>query len=115
MVTFKRLLDIGVQTLLVPYIQTAEEARNAVLFTRYRPQGVRGYVGAPRASNYDRVKGYAQPSAEKIGVLLQVETVEGPKNIEESAKVEALQPNIDTKDPAAIYQGGAFVKATPHG
>ena len=115
MVTFNRLLDIGVQTLLVPYIQTAEEARNAVLFTRDRPQGVRGYVGASRDSNNDHVKGYAQPSAEKIGVLLQVETVEGLKNIKESAKVEALQPNIDNKDPVAIYQGGAFMKATLNG
>ncbi len=90
MVTFKRLLDIGVQTLLVPYIQTAEEARNAVSYTRYPPQGVRGYAGAPRASNYGRVKGYAQRSAEEICVLLQVETVEGLKNIEEIANVEGV-------------------------
>ncbi|MFM7003674.1 MAG: HpcH/HpaI aldolase family protein, partial [Limnohabitans sp.] len=40
MVTFKRLLDIGVQNLLVPYIQTAQEARDAVSFTRYPPHGV---------------------------------------------------------------------------
>ena len=66
MVTFKRLLDIGVQSLLVPYIQTAEEARNAVSYTRYPPHGVRGYAGAPRASHYGRVKGYAQRSAEEI-------------------------------------------------
>ncbi len=90
MVTFKRLLDIGVQTLLVPYIQTAEEARNAVSYTRYPPQGVRGYAGAPRASNYGRVKGYAQRSAEEICVLLQVETIEGLKNIEEIANVEGV-------------------------
>ena len=90
MVTFKRLLDIGVQTLLVPYIQTAEEARNAVSYTRYPPQGVRGYAGAPRASNYGRVKGYAHRSAEEICVLLQVETIEGLKNIEEIANVEGV-------------------------
>jgi 4-hydroxy-2-oxoheptanedioate aldolase len=90
MVTFKRLLDIGVQTLLVPYIQTAEEARNAVSYTRYPPQGVRGYAGAPRASHYGRVKGYAQRSAEEICVLLQVETIEGLKNIEEIANVEGV-------------------------
>ena len=90
MVTFKRLLDIGVQTLLVPYIQTAEEARNAVSYTRYPPQGVRGYAGAPRASNYGRVQGYAHRSAEEICVLLQVETIEGLKNIEEIANVEGV-------------------------
>jgi 4-hydroxy-2-oxoheptanedioate aldolase len=90
MVTFKRLLDIGVQTLLVPYIQSAEEARNAVSYTRYPPHGVRGYAGAPRASHYGRVKGYAQRSTEEICVLLQVETIEGLKNIEEIADVEGV-------------------------
>ncbi|TRZ68578.1 MAG: 2-dehydro-3-deoxyglucarate aldolase [Comamonadaceae bacterium] len=90
MVTFKRLLDIGVQTLLVPYIQTAEEARNAVSYTRYPPQGVRGYAGAPRASNFGRVKDYANCSAEEICVLLQVETIEGLKNLEEISNVEGV-------------------------
>jgi 4-hydroxy-2-oxoheptanedioate aldolase len=75
---------------LVPYIQTAEEARNAVSYTRYPPQGVRGYAGAPRASNYGRVQGYAHRSAEEICVLLQVETIEGLKNIEEIANVEGV-------------------------
>jgi len=90
MVTFKRLLDIGVQTLLVPYIQTAEEARAAVSYTRYPPEGVRGYAGAPRASHYGRVKGYAQRSAEEICVLLQVETLEGLKNLEAIAQVDGV-------------------------
>jgi 4-hydroxy-2-oxoheptanedioate aldolase len=90
MVTFKRLLDIGVQTLLVPYIQTAEEAQQAVSYTRYPPHGVRGYAGAPRASHYGRVPGYAQRSAEEICVLLQVETLEGLKNIEAIANVQGV-------------------------
>ena len=90
MVTFKRLLDIGVQNLLVPYIQTAQEARDAVSFTRYPPHGVRGYAGAPRASHYGRVKGYAQHSSEEICVLLQVETVQGLQNIEAIANVDGV-------------------------
>jgi len=90
MVTFKRLLDIGVQTLLVPYIQTEEEARQAVSYTRYPPHGVRGYAGAPRASHYGRVKGYAQHSSEEICLLLQVETVQGLHNIEAIANVDGV-------------------------
>lgn len=90
MVTFKRLLDIGVQTLLVPYVQTEEEARNAVSYTRYPPQGVRGYAGAPRASGYGRVKGYAHHCAEEICVLVQVETLEGLKNLEAIAQVDGV-------------------------
>jgi 4-hydroxy-2-oxoheptanedioate aldolase len=90
MVTFKRLLDIGVQNLLVPYIQTAEEARNAVSYTRYPPHGVRGYAGAPRASNYGRVKDYAHLNANELCLLLQVETVQGLDNLEAIANVEGV-------------------------
>src|SRR5438045_1682206 len=48
-VIFKRLLDIGVQSLLVPMVQTAEEAQRAVAATRYPPQGIRGVAVAIRA------------------------------------------------------------------
>lgn len=90
MVLFKRLLDIGVQNLLVPYIQTEEEARHAVAYTRYPPHGVRGYAGAPRASHYGRVKDYAKRCADEIGVLLQVETVQGLQNLEAIARVDGV-------------------------
>jgi 4-hydroxy-2-oxoheptanedioate aldolase len=90
MVTFKRLLDIGVQNLLVPYIQTEEEARNAVAYTRYPPHGVRGYAGAPRASNYGRVKDYAHLNANELCLLLQVETLQGLENLEAIANVEGV-------------------------
>jgi 4-hydroxy-2-oxoheptanedioate aldolase len=89
-VTFKRLLDIGVQSFLVPYVQTAEEARNAVAATRYPPHGVRGYAGAPRASGYGRIKDYAHRCAEEMCVLVQIETVEGLKNLEAIAAVEGV-------------------------
>ena len=91
MVTFKRLLDIGVQTLLVPYIQTAEEARDAVAFTRYPPHGVRGFAGAPRASGYGRIPDYAKRCADELCVLLQVETVQGLENLEAIANT----PGVD--------------------
>ena len=90
MVTFKRLLDIGVKNLLVPYIQTAEEARSAVSYTRYPPHGVRGYAGAPRASNYGRVKDYAHLNANELCLLLQVETLQGLENLEAIAKVDGV-------------------------
>src|SRR5574340_592108 len=52
MVWIKRALDIGAQTLLVPYVSTAAEARNAVAYTRYPPKGVRGVAGTTRASRF---------------------------------------------------------------
>ena len=89
-VMFKRLLDIGVQTLLVPYVQTETEARLAVAATRYPPHGVRGYAGAPRASGYGRIKDYAHRCAEEMCLLVQIETVEGLKNLEAIAGVEGV-------------------------
>ena len=46
MVTIKRMLDAGAQSLLIPYVCTAEEAKAAVSYTRYPPAGVRGVAGA---------------------------------------------------------------------
>lgn len=90
MVMFKRLLDIGAQTLIVPYIQNSEEARQAVAYTRYPPDGVRGYAGAPRASGYGRIKDYARRSADEICLLLQIETREGLAHLEEIASVNGV-------------------------
>lgn len=90
MVTMKRLLDIGVQTVLIPYVQTAEEARDAVAFTRYPPYGVRGYAGAPRAAGYGRIKDYGKRCSEEICVLVQVETVQGLHNLEAIANVDGI-------------------------
>ena len=56
MVTIKRVLDVGAQSLLVPYVSTAEEARAAVSFTRYPPQGMRGVAGTTRATRFGRIK-----------------------------------------------------------
>ena len=48
-VIIKQLLDVGAQTLLIPMIQNAEQARDAVRATRYPPHGVRGVGSAWRA------------------------------------------------------------------
>src|SRR3954464_11531633 len=50
MVTIKRVLDVGVQSLLVPYVSTPQEAASAVAYTRYPPKGVRGVAGTTRAT-----------------------------------------------------------------
>jgi len=48
MVLIKRYLDIGAQTLLLPFVQTPEEAKRAVEWTRYPPGGARGITGSGR-------------------------------------------------------------------
>jgi 4-hydroxy-2-oxoheptanedioate aldolase len=90
MVLIKRYLDIGAQTLLLPFVQTADEARRAVEFTRYPPKGVRGITGSGRASRYGRVKDYLKNAGSEICVLVQVETREALARIEEIASVEGV-------------------------
>src|SRR5215813_15650527 len=58
MVLMKRLLDIGVQNFLIPYVQTVEEERAAVAATRYPPDGIRGVAVTHRANRYGRIKNY---------------------------------------------------------
>src|SRR5215213_4631217 len=82
MVNMKRVLDIGAQSLLIPYVQTAQEARSAVAATRYPPAGVRGVAGTTRATRFGRVKEYAKRAHEEICVLVQVETKPALEQIE---------------------------------
>ena len=89
-VTIKRLLDIGAQSLLVPYVQNAEEARKAVLATRYPPEGQRGVSGMSRATGFGRVPGYHRRAHEELCVLVQVETREALASIEAIAQVEGV-------------------------
>ena len=90
MVTVKRVLDVGAQTLLIPYVQNVEEARNAVAHTRYPPTGVRGVAGTTRATRFGRVKDYAKRAHEEICVLVQVETQSALQNIEAICGIEGV-------------------------
>lgn len=90
-VLIKRALDIGAQTLLVPFVQTPEEAAAAVAATRYPPHGVRGVAGGTRASRYGLAKDYFEKANAEIAVLVQVETVEALSKLEDIAAV----PGVD--------------------
>jgi 4-hydroxy-2-oxoheptanedioate aldolase len=89
-VLIKRFLDLGAQTLLIPYVQDADEARAAVAATRYPPAGVRGVSGLTRATRFGRVQGYAKRAAEEICLLVQVETREALDRLEEICAVEGV-------------------------
>jgi 4-hydroxy-2-oxoheptanedioate aldolase len=90
MVAIKRVLDVGALSLLIPYVSTAAEARNAVAATRYPPAGVRGVAGTTRATRFGRVQSYAKKAHEEICVLVQVETREGLDNIEAICAVDGV-------------------------
>jgi len=89
----KQYLDLGVQTLLVPMVDTPEQAARIVNAARY-PQndgkgGIRGMAGA-RASAWGRRPNYFQEANEQVCVLVQVETRLGMENLDKIAAVDGV-------------------------
>ena len=87
----KQMLDIGAQTILVPMIESGEQARDAVRSVLYPPQGVRG-VGAAlaRASAYNGIADYLLTANEEICLLLQVESMAGVAALDDILAVEGV-------------------------
>ncbi len=90
MVTIKRVLDAGAQSLLIPYVQNASDAKAAVSNTRYPPAGVRGVAGTTRATRFGRVKDYAKRAHEELCVLVQLETKPALEEIEKVAAIDGV-------------------------
>ena len=102
-VLIKRILDAGAQSLIVPYVQTAEEARAAVAAVRYPPQGMRGVSGLSRATRYGQIADYTQTANREICLIVQCETAATLANIEEIAAVDGVD---------GIFIGPADLAAT---
>lgn len=89
--SIKQLLDIGAQTLLLPMIDTAQQAADAVAATRYPPHGIRGVGSAlARASRWNRIDDYLTTAASELCVLVQVETVSGIQHLPAIAAVDGV-------------------------
>ncbi len=89
-VLVKRHLDIGAQTLLLPYVQTEDEARAAVAAMHYPPEGVRGVAGSTRATRFGRIKDYSKRAASELCLIVQIETRTGLDNLEAIARVDGV-------------------------
>lgn len=87
----KQLLDAGARTLLVPMVDSAQQARALVQAVRYPPHGIRG-VGAAvaRASAFNTITDYAETAADEICLLVQVETKAAVADLENIAAVEGI-------------------------
>lgn len=102
-VNIKRVLDAGATTLLVPFVQNADEARAAVAATRYPPYGRRGMAGMSRASRFGTSPNYLTTAHEQMCVVLQLETAEAIAELEAIAAV----PGVD-----ALFIGPGDLSAT---
>ena len=89
-VLIKRLLDIGAQSLLLPYVQSAEQAQRAVESVRYPPRGIRGVSAGSRASKFGRVKDYLRKADEEICLIVQVETRTALEQLESISRVDGV-------------------------
>jgi 4-hydroxy-2-oxoheptanedioate aldolase len=90
-VIIKRFLDAGVQSFLIPMVDTPEQAAAAVAATRYPPHGVRGFASASRASRFGLVGDYYARAHEEICVLVQIESRLGLDHLDAIAAV----PGVD--------------------
>jgi 4-hydroxy-2-oxoheptanedioate aldolase len=103
-VAIKQLLDIGAQSLLVPMIDSAEQAAAAVAAVRYPPRGIRG-VGSTlaRASRWNRAPDYLHRASDEICLMVQVESMQG---------ISALQAILEVEGIDGVFVGPADLAAS---
>lgn len=89
-VLIKRLLDVGVQTLLLPYVQNEAEAKRAVAAVRYPPRGVRGVSTNSRANRFGRVTDYFKRAEDEICLILQMESRSALAQLEQIAAIDGV-------------------------
>lgn len=99
----KRVLDAGAPNIMVPNVRSAAEAREAVAFTRFAPEGLRGVAGSTRAGNYTRYKDYMARANDEIGVVLQIESREALDELDAICRV----PGVD-----AVFIGPSDLAAS---
>ena len=73
-IIIKRMLDIGFYNFLVPFVETAEQAAQAVASTRYPPEGIRGVSVSHRGNMFGTVPDYFAQSNKNISILVQIES-----------------------------------------
>lgn len=87
----KQYLDLGVQNLILPMVNSADEAREHVRAISYPPHGIRGVGSAlARASRWNRVENYLQDAQDSISLFVQIETIEAIQNLNEILDVEGI-------------------------
>jgi 2-keto-3-deoxy-L-rhamnonate aldolase RhmA len=101
LVAIKRALDVGAYGVLVPWVNSKEEAEMAVKATRYAPEGLRG-CGPRRAAMFD--PDYYETVNEELLVICQIETKKAVANIEDIVSVEGMDVSyIGPADLSASY------------
>ena len=108
----KRVLDLGIPGVMIPYVNTREEALQAVASAKYPPIGIRG-VAPRRASLYGlEWDEYLKKANDQVLVVIQVETVQAVKNVEDILKVEGI--DVLFVGPLDLSFSAGFPAQTTH-
>lgn len=89
-VLIKRLLDVGFYNFLIPYVETALQAKQAVSYTRYPPEGLRGVSVSHRSNAFGTIPDYFEKINQNICVIVQVETQQAVDNVAQITAVDGV-------------------------
>ena len=89
-ILIKRHLDAGAQTLMLPFVESADEARSAVDEMHYPPRGRRGMAGMHRASRYGAIADYVHRASDSLFLIAQIETTQAMEQLEDIADVDGV-------------------------
>jgi 2-keto-3-deoxy-L-rhamnonate aldolase RhmA len=87
----KRTLDTGAPNIMIPNVRNAAEARDAVAWSRFAPEGLRGVASSTRAGNYTRYKDFLARANDEVGLILQIESREALDDLDAICRV----PGVD--------------------
>lgn len=113
----KKVLDLGVHGIIIPMINSALEAKNAVSYSTYPPKGQRGYALA-RAQGFGYNLIDYEKLSRKIKIVIQIETIKAINNLEEILKVKGIHSTLigprdlsGTISKSGDYKNKKFAKA----
>jgi 4-hydroxy-2-oxoheptanedioate aldolase len=89
-IVIQQLLDAGVENIVVPMVETAEEARQAVAATRYPPHGTRSAAKYHRGNRYGNLSGYETTIEDRICLVVQIESAAAVSRVAEIAAVDGV-------------------------
>lgn len=89
-ILLKQYLDIGTQTIMLPHVESAAEARRAAAAMHYPPRGSRGVAVMHRASRFGFESGYLSKASDAVYLIVQAETVAALEAIDEIAAVDGV-------------------------
>ncbi|MFO1314906.1 MAG: 2-dehydro-3-deoxyglucarate aldolase [Burkholderiales bacterium] len=89
-VAIKRLLDAGFYNFLIPFVESADEARRAVAATRYPPAGVRGVSVSMRQNRFGSAPDFLATINDNVAVMVQIESAAGIAAVDAIAAVDGI-------------------------